>query len=160
MELIWVLKRRKESDTYLTHVCRHCWSRESPVKSFQPTLWLSSAVDVISASLTHNWKNKQNGRQFYQDHSALKMMHIIPKNQLCFCIVKYSVTNKPHFLYWIPNYLWNQKMFVPLFYFLFFLLFGYYLWDQVTINSGTRLSLLYIFSFIYIFFIIHDLSKF
>ena len=22
-----ILKRREESDTYLTHVCTHCWSR-------------------------------------------------------------------------------------------------------------------------------------
>jgi hypothetical protein len=27
-----MLKRREESDTYLTHVCRHCWSRKSPMK--------------------------------------------------------------------------------------------------------------------------------
>ena len=35
-----ILKQRKESDTYLTQVCRHRWS-------FQPTLWLSSAVEVV-----------------------------------------------------------------------------------------------------------------
>ena len=23
-----MLKRREECDTYLTHVCRHCWSRK------------------------------------------------------------------------------------------------------------------------------------
>jgi len=27
-----ILKRRKECDTYLTHICRHCWSRKGPVK--------------------------------------------------------------------------------------------------------------------------------
>ena len=27
-----ILKRREESDTYLTHVCRHCWSRKSLMK--------------------------------------------------------------------------------------------------------------------------------
>ena len=27
-----ILKRRKESNTYLTCVCRYCWSRKSPVK--------------------------------------------------------------------------------------------------------------------------------
>ena len=41
-----MLKRKEECDTYLTHVCRYHWSRESPVKrwntrSFQPALWLS-----------------------------------------------------------------------------------------------------------------------
>ena len=46
-----MLKRREESSTYLTHVCRHCCSGESPekrwnVRSFHSTLWLSSAVDV------------------------------------------------------------------------------------------------------------------
>ena len=44
-----MLKRREECDTYLTHVCRHHCSRESPVKrwnirSLHPTLWFSSAV--------------------------------------------------------------------------------------------------------------------
>ena len=43
-------KRREECNTYLTHICRHHWSRKSLVKrlklrSFQPTLLLSSAVD-------------------------------------------------------------------------------------------------------------------
>ena len=42
-----MLKRREECDAYLTHVCRHHWSRKSPVKrlnirSFQPKLWLSA----------------------------------------------------------------------------------------------------------------------
>ena len=46
-----MLKRREECDTYLPHICIHRWSRKSLVKrwnimSFQPTLWLSSAVDV------------------------------------------------------------------------------------------------------------------
>ena len=27
-----ILKRREESDTYLTHICRHCWSRKSSIK--------------------------------------------------------------------------------------------------------------------------------
>ena len=27
-----ILKRREECATYLTHVCRHCWSRKSPMK--------------------------------------------------------------------------------------------------------------------------------
>ena len=49
--LIKVLKRREECDTYLTHVCRHRWRRESPARrrnitSFESTLWLLSAVDV------------------------------------------------------------------------------------------------------------------
>ena len=49
-----LIKRREEKDTYLTHVCRHCWSKESMVKrlnirSFQPTLWHSSAVVVASS---------------------------------------------------------------------------------------------------------------
>jgi hypothetical protein len=46
-----MLKRREESDTYLTHVCRHLNSGDSlekrlNMRSFQPSLWLSSAVDV------------------------------------------------------------------------------------------------------------------
>ena len=51
-----MLKRREESDTYLTHACRHRWSRKSMVKidemSFQSTLWLSSAINVASAIST------------------------------------------------------------------------------------------------------------
>ena len=48
-----MLKSREECDTYLTHICRHQCSRESPVtrwniRSFQPTLRLSSAVDIVS----------------------------------------------------------------------------------------------------------------
>ena len=35
-----MLKWRKESNTYLTRVCRQCWSRKSPV-------WLSSAVEFF-----------------------------------------------------------------------------------------------------------------
>jgi hypothetical protein len=27
-----ILKRREESDTYLTHLCGHCWSRKSLMK--------------------------------------------------------------------------------------------------------------------------------
>ena len=27
-----ILNRREENDTYLTHLCRHCWSRKSLVK--------------------------------------------------------------------------------------------------------------------------------
>ena len=51
LECKTMLKRREECNTYLTHVYRHHWSRESPVKrcnirSFQPALWLSSAVDI------------------------------------------------------------------------------------------------------------------
>jgi hypothetical protein len=30
--MIKMFKRREESDTYLTHVCRHHWSRKSPMK--------------------------------------------------------------------------------------------------------------------------------
>ena len=44
-----MLERKDEYDTYLTHVSRHLCSVENPVKrkrSFQPTLWLSSAVEV------------------------------------------------------------------------------------------------------------------
>ena len=46
-----MLKRREEWNTYLSHVCRHHCGGESPVKRlnirrFQPTHWLSSAVDV------------------------------------------------------------------------------------------------------------------
>ena len=49
-----MLKRREERDTYLIHICRHHWSGESPVerlniRSFQPTLWISAAVDVDSS---------------------------------------------------------------------------------------------------------------
>ena len=52
-EMIKILKRREECNTYLAHVCRHHCSRESLVKrwnirSFQLTLWHSSAVDVDS----------------------------------------------------------------------------------------------------------------
>jgi len=47
-----MLKRRGKCDTYLTHLFRYCWSKKSPVKrwnkSFQPILWLSSAVDFYS----------------------------------------------------------------------------------------------------------------
>ena len=51
-----MLKRREGCDTYLTHVCRHHWSRGSPVKrlnirSFQPTLWLSSVE--VTPTLDH-----------------------------------------------------------------------------------------------------------
>ena len=47
-----MFKRREEYNTYLTHMCRHHCSGDSPVKrwnisSFQPTLWLSSPVDVV-----------------------------------------------------------------------------------------------------------------
>ena len=46
-----MLKRREERDTYLTHVCWHHSSGGSAEKrwntrSFQATLWLSSALDV------------------------------------------------------------------------------------------------------------------
>ena len=46
-----MLKRREECDTYLTHFCRHHCTRDSLVKrqnirSFQPTLWVSSAADI------------------------------------------------------------------------------------------------------------------
>ena len=54
---LWLkmLKRREECDIYLINVCRHHWRGESPVKrgnikSFQPTLWLQSAVDLHSTS--------------------------------------------------------------------------------------------------------------
>ena len=54
-----MLKRREECTTYLTHVCRHNYSEEIPVKrwnmrSFQPTLWLSSAIDVTPGSLRYS----------------------------------------------------------------------------------------------------------
>ena len=26
-----MLKRREENNTFLTHVCRHCWGRKSPM---------------------------------------------------------------------------------------------------------------------------------
>ena len=60
-----MLKRRVECDTYLTHICRHRWSRENPVKvwnirSFQSTLKFSSAVDVDESTAYENhsigWK--------------------------------------------------------------------------------------------------------
>ena len=43
--------KREESNTYLTHISRHHCSGDSRVKrwnirSFQPRLWLSSAVDL------------------------------------------------------------------------------------------------------------------
>ena len=45
-----MLKRREESDIYLTHICRHLHSGDSVEKrrnmrSFQSTLWLSLAID-------------------------------------------------------------------------------------------------------------------
>ena len=51
-----MLEKREESDTYLTHVCIYQHSIENPVKrwrSFQPTLWLSSAEEVVYCHLTH-----------------------------------------------------------------------------------------------------------
>ena len=52
-----ILKWREESDTYLTHVCRHRRSRQISMKvnelgSFQPKLWLSSAVGVLQMSVS------------------------------------------------------------------------------------------------------------
>ena len=47
-----MLKKKEECDTYLSHVFRHHSSIKNPVQrqnirqSFQPTLWLSSAVEV------------------------------------------------------------------------------------------------------------------
>ena len=41
-----MLKRMEECDTYLTHVCRHHWSRESPVKRLNTRNFQPSAVDV------------------------------------------------------------------------------------------------------------------
>ena len=38
-------KRRQECDTYLTHVCRHHWSRKSPM-----------TIDEIGAFSQHWWK--------------------------------------------------------------------------------------------------------
>ena len=48
-----MLKRRKESDTYLAADRRHCWSMQIAMKvdkvcSFQPALWLSSAEEEDS----------------------------------------------------------------------------------------------------------------
>ena len=45
-----ILKRMEESDTYLTHVCRHRWSRKNPEKllichQFSPGSFCSSDVD-------------------------------------------------------------------------------------------------------------------
>ena len=53
-----MLKRREECDIYQTHEFRHHCSEESPVKrwnirSFQPTLWLSSAIDVNTDKESH-----------------------------------------------------------------------------------------------------------
>ena len=46
-----MLTRREDRDTYLTPICRHPCSVDSQEKrwnmrSFQPTLWLSSAIDI------------------------------------------------------------------------------------------------------------------
>ena len=67
-----MLKWREECATYLTHVCRHRCSRENPVKrwnirSFQLTLWLSSAVDA------YNWLKAPYISSFHQAFSALVM---------------------------------------------------------------------------------------
>ena len=48
---LFMLKRREESDTYLTHICRHHSSGDSlekrlNMRDFQPALWFSSAVEV------------------------------------------------------------------------------------------------------------------
>ena len=47
-----MLTRRKESDTYLTHVCSHPWSRQIMMKkincSFQSALWLSSESTSVA----------------------------------------------------------------------------------------------------------------
>ena len=58
-----MLKRREECNTNLTNVCRHRWSSMSLMKrwnirSFQPTLWLSSPVDIATAdeSQSVSWK--------------------------------------------------------------------------------------------------------
>ena len=50
-----MLKRREECDTYPTHICRRHISRDSSekrlnIRSYQPTLWLSSVVDVATLS--------------------------------------------------------------------------------------------------------------
>ena len=49
--IIKMLKRREESNTYLTHVCKHSCSGNSTEKrlnvmSFQPTLWLSLVISA------------------------------------------------------------------------------------------------------------------
>ena len=56
---IKTLNRAKESDTYLTRVSRHHWSRKSPVKLEQisgafSAHWFSSAIDDDSHSV--GWK--------------------------------------------------------------------------------------------------------
>ena len=48
-----ILIGRKESDTYLATVRRHCWSlqvamKEDKMCSFQPALWSSSAEEEPS----------------------------------------------------------------------------------------------------------------
>jgi hypothetical protein len=45
-----MLKRRKESDTYLTTVCRHCWSIQITMK-VDKLLELSASTVVIKATL-------------------------------------------------------------------------------------------------------------
>ena len=55
--MIKLLKRGEEYDTYLTHVCRHRWSRKSLMKrlnirSFQPTLaFISSRCRLTKVPL-------------------------------------------------------------------------------------------------------------
>jgi hypothetical protein len=42
-----MLKRMKESDTYVTHLSRHPRNRDSPeIRDEIETLWLTSAIDV------------------------------------------------------------------------------------------------------------------
>ena len=53
--MIKKLKRREECDTYLTHLCRRHSCADSPmerwnIRSFQPTLWLSSAISTTVMS--------------------------------------------------------------------------------------------------------------
>ena len=59
-----MLKIRAECDTYLTHVCRHYSSGDSlekrcDIKSFQPTLWLSSVIDVDWSVYGYSWWKPQ-----------------------------------------------------------------------------------------------------
>ena len=54
-----ILIRRKESDTYLATVRRHCWSlqvamKEYKICSFQPALWPSSAEESLPFIYLHS----------------------------------------------------------------------------------------------------------
>ena len=95
-----ILKWKKESETYLTHVCRHRWRRQITVKideigAFKPTL--SSAVDLytllflplllcstVFTEMTW-WRNiSQNRRRHSKNHFAFLLYFEVHSNGLMF----------------------------------------------------------------------------